>query len=182
MILITMFLNHVDTILKLAQILSYVLTPLIAIFVARITLGIQKRQIEMQKQQVEIQAQQTLTNQSQHRFAFMEKRMEVYRAVNNFISFLLTDRFKPDKPPKEIYALVDDTSLGGVLFGEEVQNYIEILHSKAIRIYLFHTDKVPGQAMKHEYIQENQDIMVWISHQPSEVRKLFLPYLDFRTP
>ena len=165
-----MWKNHtLDEWVKVAQIFSYCVTPLIAAGVAVIGFIIQRRQGQIQKQQAEIRRQQAETQHQQYRLALFDKRMKVFDAVTNVIDRTMI---------VEMWVSVRNHTL---LFGPEIHAFIKDVYGRAIRLSLA-DDAMPNADARKRDLQEKNEIRIWFEGQLQEAEEKFGPYIDFRKP
>ena len=169
----TKYLWPLDMWVKVAQIVTALLTPAIAVWIGILSSRIQHQQSTIQKQQAN-------TSHLQFRLALMERRMKVFNATQEFIALVLREaRIETLEP---LFTLLRETRESQFLFGSEISGYIDELYKKGARLHAIAAASRPRDIIRPEDIPVAYEINVWFSGQIDIAREKFLKYLDFREP
>ena len=142
--------------MKLIQILSALLTPIIAVITTYIAY------------------QQYRTNRAKLKHDLYEKRMSVYKATSSFI--LLAD-YIDLKKAWEFHEATDESSF---LFHEEIATYLKEVEDKGMQIaFLKHAIKDP-KLHNDKQASEIQEIREWFKKQQEPLPKKFMEYLNLK--
>lgn len=163
----------IDSWVKVAQIAQGFSTPIIAASAAIITFRIQRRQANTQDQQAK-------TQRLQHRLALMERRMKVFNATLEFITFVLRDA-KIDSL-KPVFDFARETREYHLLFDTEIGEYIDDLHTKGMELHTIYMMRHPDGAMRPEDVAPCSKLLNWFAGQTKIAEQKFLKYIDFREP
>jgi K+-sensing histidine kinase KdpD len=107
----TNYLWPLDIWVKVAQIVTALLTPAIAVWIGILSSRIQHQQSTIQKQQAN-------TSHLQFRLALMERRMKVFNATQEFIALVLREAKIETLEP--LFTLLRETRESQFLFGSEI--------------------------------------------------------------
>jgi len=151
---------------KVARVASALLTPAIAIWIGIITSRIQSQQVKTQRQQ--------------YSFGLIEKRMKVFNATLDFIALVLRDaRIESIGPLTDFLRSTREHIL---FFGEEVEEYVDELYKKGLRLETIYQLSLPMRVMRPEDVPINAEILEWFAGQTAVATKIFSKYIDFREP
>ena len=167
--------HTLDWWVKAAQIVQGLSAPLLAIVLGVITVLIQLRQSTTQRQQAK-------TQHLQFRLQLFERRMKVFDATMEFIALVLRDaEIKTFEP---LFGLKAKTAESQWLFGPEIPEYIDELFKRGNRLRTIYSTRLPGNIMRPEDIQVDEEINVWFTEQVEKnvARDKFLKYMDCREP
>ena len=168
-----MILCSIDYWVKLAQITQGFLTPVIALLLGVITYQLQTQQTETQKHAAE-------THRLQYRFGLMERRMKVFNATLEFIALVVKNARVETMEP--IFALIWETRERPMLFGPEINQYIEELYSKGVDSNTIYFQSGAEHILRPEDVQPHTELMLWFTGQGAVATEKFLKYMDFRKP
>jgi hypothetical protein len=111
-------------------------------------------------------------NRRQYRLALFEKRIAVFNSTMNMLSSVT--KFA-DPSMDECMKFLRDTRGVELLFGSEVQKFVEEVYRKAVALRIHLDDGTHAS-------NEQSETAKWCAEQMGEARKIFLKYLDFREP
>jgi predicted membrane protein len=168
-----MAFRSIDFWVKVAQIASALLTPVIAVWIFIISSRIQRQQAKTQQQQAR-------TNHLQYRLALMERRMKVFNSTVEFIALVLQQARIETLAP--LLKLSWDTREHHLLFGAEIGEYISELYTKGLRLHTIHEMSGQRQIIRPDDVGVSAEVVEWFSGQIRVAEQKFLKYLDFREP
>ena len=161
-----------EFLLKLAQITQGFLTPVIAVLLGIITYQLQRQQTKTQQQAAE-------THRLQYRFGLTDRRMKVFNATQEFISEVC--RLGRVETLDPLFTLMRETRERPFLFGPEISEYIDELHSKGLDLNTIYAQRVQG-VFRPEDVRPHTELLHWFTRQPAVATEKFLTYMDFRKP
>jgi hypothetical protein len=164
--------NSIDSWVKIAQIVQGFMTPVIAIFIGVITFRIQRQQAKTQRRQAE-------TNRLQYRLTLFERRMKVFDSTQEFVVLVL--QYARIESVEPLFQLLRNTKEAHLLFGDEIEKFINELYTKGGRLHAIYVNMRNG-VMRQEDIPVETEIVEWFAGQTAVARDKFLKYLDFREP
>ncbi len=123
---------------------------------------------------VAIQRQQAVTNTIQLRLALFERRMKVFDATLDLIALVMRQA-RIDL--SELVNFLIATREHSHLFGQEITDYITLLHQKGLDLWTLREG-----VSEPEDIRRRTELLTWFAKQTEVTHDKFLKYIDFRTP
>jgi hypothetical protein len=107
-----------------------------------------------------------------------ERRLRVYKAIQSFLSEIISEAYVPYKRVMQFYA---DTSEAVFLFKKPIPDYIDNMHSKAIDLEALHekmyprdgSDGLPIGQERNKVDHDKAEILEWFGKQCLESKELF---------
>lgn len=145
---------------KLIQLLSALLTPIIAVVTTYIAI------------------QQYRTSRLKFKLEMFEKRYVIYQGVKNFILSAVREASLSND---DFFKLNEETQDAFFLFSERVEKYIDGLRSKGARLkYLnerLSDQSLPVGEERSKLSKEDAELNTWFGNQLMESKKVFKKYL-----
>lgn len=146
--------------MPLLQILSALLTPVIAVVTTYIAI------------------QQYRTNRLRIRLDLFEKRYAIYEGAKDFIFLVVRDG---DLPNEAFFKLSDETQDAFFLFGRNVDGYIDILREKGARLKSLR-ERLSDQSLavgeeRSTLSAESAELSAWFGRQVLDSKRVFKKYL-----
>lgn len=109
-----------------------------------------------------------------------EKRFTVFAAARTLLSVVLRDADAPLDRVFEYRAAVGHATF---LFDSDITSYLDEIDRKAVRLHftMQRMAERPVVADHHKVIEENHQLLTWLTDQLPELKGRFEPYLKFRT-
>jgi len=147
--------------MKYVEILSALLTPVIAIVTTYIAI------------------QQYRNERAKTRRELYEKRLEVYQASSKFLNFSWSDNLLSHDVLRELNSAVYESPF---LFENDICNFVESIQQKA-RKKLMLLSRVAQTPLEDSFDlkQEIRDIDRWFDSQRPVIQDKFMPYLNLKT-
>lgn len=149
-----------DDPVKLVELLSAFLTPVIAIVTTYIAV------------------QQFRTNRFQVKLEMFERRYAIYDAIREFISEAVQSG---DFQSKSFPIFNERTHDAYFLFSDEISDYVQLLREKAARLRLvndkLHNRGLPLGDERSKLAEEDHDLMIWFGHQFETSKELVRPFM-----
>lgn len=145
--------------MQIITILSGILTPIIAIIA------------------VHIAYQQYKVNSLRFRWNLYDRRLAVVKTIREYIGFI-------NQKPRDVdfnicQKFLHDSSEAVFLFSDDVQDYINELYKKSIRLeFLFNERREEGE-LDDKKRSEKNDLQSWFLKQPKESIELFQKTMSF---
>lgn len=125
--------------------------------------------------------QQWKTNQSKLKLDRYERRLQIYKEIVRFISIGIQDA---NYDRNELMTFRAKVSEADFLFGEEVSQYIDQLHRRAINLHRWNKEyRDYSQSRPEEYdhskvVEGMNKELTWVSSQLEPAHNIFKKYLD----
>jgi hypothetical protein len=120
-----------------------------------------------------VAVQQYLVNRRQYRLALFERRMVVFNRTMEMIASVNADA---NASLQDCMKFMRDTRDHELLFGPEVGKFINEVYRGATKLHAHIATDYSGTA------EQQGKLLDWFAERMGECRKVFLKYLDFRTP
>lgn len=128
-----------------------------------------------------IARQQSRTHRENLRLALYDRRMAVYRALQDLLLAVVTEADLKLEPLSKFAINTADSTF---LFGSDITNYLAEVRSVATQLRatnakLSHNAGYPAGADRSKVVEDNHDALTWISEQVEEAPRRFAKYLSF---
>jgi hypothetical protein len=108
-----------------------------------------------------------------------EKRFAVFAATRTLLSHVLTDA---NVSLAQFFEFRAGAAEATFLFDSDVTGYLAEIDHKALRLHTTHDliAQKPPVENRHELIEQNQQLLTWLTDQLAMLMVRFAPYLKFR--
>ena len=140
------------------DLLSALLTPVIAIVATMIAIF------------------QYRTERQRWRLDMFDKRYPIYLATMSYIASVMQ---KGDMIDQDLQKFNQETRDAALLFGSEVEDYLQLLRSKGVdlRTHAKLMEPLPVGDARSEHAQKICDLNLWFGDQFAEARRIFSRYI-----
>jgi len=150
--------------MKIIEILSGMLTPVIAVVTAYIM--IQQYKIEKRN----------------YRFQLFTNRHEIYTSTMAFIASVVEDANSSNEGLSKLMFKTRDVN---IFFEDDISEYISKLYKRGNKLVLCNkimSNDNESEDKKNKYAEESLELGLWFATQFEECKEKFSSYLDFRQP
>ena len=112
------------------------------------------------------------------RLDLFDRRYKVYDATRKFLGAILRDATFTDA---QLFEFSAGTSDAEFLFEQDVVGYLTQIRNRAIdmRTHQQVFEPLPVGEERSRHVHAQHDELVWLTHQLTEMTKVFSPYLSF---
>jgi len=126
---------------------------------------------------VYIAYQQWRTNRFQLRHALFDRRFEIYKAVQRYLSDIMTHAKLNDEgiPP-----LLDAYQRAKFLFGSDIPEYIDVIYKRSLNMQLYENQYAEPLASdrRSELVKKKHEELTWLCNQLPVLAEKFGPYMS----
>jgi len=123
--------------------------------------------------------QQYWINREKFRLDLFEKRFSVFAATRKLLSIVLRETKAEYKDLFEFRASVAEAAF---LFDADITNYLDEIDKQFVRLHVTH-ERLKGNIgaeERNKIMDENDQVLQWLTDQLTELEKRFSPYLKFK--
>jgi hypothetical protein len=112
------------------------------------------------------------------RLDLFDRRYKVYDATRKFLSVILRDAGFEDAQLWEFNAGTSDAEF---LFESSVVEYLAQIRKRAVNVITQQKvyERMPVGEERSRHVQSEHDDLLWLTHQLTDMTKVFSPYLGF---
>ena len=128
---------------------------------------------------VYVALQQFFLAREKFKLELFEKRFAIFAATRKLLSIILTEANLTLAQLFEYRAAVAEAAF---LFDSDITNYLDEIDKKALRFH-FTNDRIrqqPAVENYQQFVDENFQLLTWLTDELSQLKGRFAPYLKFR--
>lgn len=112
------------------------------------------------------------------RLDLFDRRYKVYDATRRF---LIAIDSEADFSNTQLFNFTAETSDAIFLFNSDVIDYLELIKNRSIEMRLKEKNSISMQDgnERSRLIEENAELLLWLSEEIKNMKSVFSPYLDF---